>query len=275
MFASVSCVSPIPNAFCPLLTKVRCEMTPVNTIYKDQDATSLRENVDLSHLQPEPFNGPEVRTAHKAQHREIRAVTNEVLLRLETALKDLESSRQAFVAFKANLSPDVIELRREWHRKFSQAADSRIKEDLRREDPELQDLDSVRSVRRKISDLKRQLAEAESELGQLELEGTPRDQYTKALIRIASEVNGLAKHVTRASLGDFLFNLYKTRDIARLPKPVVDAARVNPDILKFDNFRLHPPLDPLRSQFGDIELSHAHSQTAAAINRLIDLIKQY
>jgi len=116
-----------------------------------------------------------------------------------------------------------------------------------------------------------QLRQAEDDLEVLEAQGTPRDAWERALSTAETLIPGLAAGLKKACMDDILQNLYGTTD--RLPKQVLDAARVHPDVVRLDMFRADPRrLDALKDFHTDMELSSSYQRSVATIGRLREVI---
>jgi hypothetical protein len=71
---------------------------------------------------------------------------------------------------------------------------------------------------------------------------------------------------------ELLQHLYGCSDIARLPKPAVDAASIHPDCVRLDIFRFVGRLDPLRNSYTDMELSSSYQRIEAAVAKMREII---
>ena len=100
---------------------------------------------------------------------------------------------------------------------------------------------------------------AEAELDESQNDGTPRDKYTRVLLS-AGKITSLANGLASASFEDLIFNMYKTRNLEKIPDAVLATARLHPDVLSYSNFQYTQPLDATRDSFGDGELTNAHTR---------------
>jgi hypothetical protein len=241
---------------------------------QNQDRSELQENIDVSGAyQPDGPVKADVPVVAKPEHVDFKAVLNGALIQLTETLEELKSAKEAFVEFKS-LSADVEEDRRAWSRKRPED-DGRNHAAVvawKNSDPELKDIPAIRAAEIRVNNLKAQLAEAESALSELQAEGTPRQKYVRSIFGAWSAVNGLANGLKRAAFEDVLYALYKTRNFDRLPDAVIQAARIHPDVLKYE-YQITQLLDPSRDSFGDLELSGAHSLAVSGIERLVEIIK--
>lgn len=243
---------------------------------QNQDRSELQRNIDVSGAyQPDEPVNTNIPVALKPEPVDFQVVRDQALIQLNETLEELQSAAEAFAEFRAGLSLDVEEERRAWSRK-------RPEEDGRNHgavvawknsDPELRDLPAIVAAELRVRNLKAQLAEAESELSQLQSEGTPRQKYVRSIFSAWSAVNGLANGLKRAAIEDILFTLYKTRNFDRLPDAVIQTARVHPDSLRFESCQITQLLDPSRDSFGDLELANAFTRAVAGIERLVEIIK--
>jgi hypothetical protein len=244
----------------------------MNTFHQNRD--DMQKDVDVSGAyQPDgPIKG-DVPVAAKPDHVDFQVVRNEALIQLNETLEELKSAKEAFVEFKS-ISAGVEEERRAWSRRRPEE-DGRNHAAIfawKNSDPELCDLPAIRAAEIRVRNLKEQLAEAESALGELQAEGTPRQKYVRSIFVAWSAVNGLANGLKRAAIEDILFTLYKTRNFDRLPDAVIQTARVHPDVLKFE-YQITQLMDPNRDSFGDLELASAFTRAVAGIERLVEIIK--
>ena len=172
----------------------------------NQDRSELQKNIDVSGAyQPDGPVKADVTVAKKPEHVDFRVVRNESLIRLEELIEELKSSKEHFQCFKSKLSPGIEEARRSWYRKkpVEHGRNSAESVAWANSDPELKDLPGIRAAELRVSNLKAQLAEAESDLSKLQSEGTPRQKYTRAIIYACTVINSTAGELQRAALAEY------------------------------------------------------------------------
>jgi|HubBroStandDraft_6_1064221.scaffolds.fasta_scaffold4488868_1 hypothetical protein len=87
-------------------------------------------------------------------------------------------------------------------------------------------------------------------------------------MRATSLVNSLAAGMSRATLENIVFTIYRTLEITHIPAQAIENAKIHPDVIRFAGIKVFG-LDPLRDSFGDAELSAVHSRIIHMVNKLV------
>jgi flagellar biosynthesis chaperone FliJ len=249
-------------------------MKTQNQFHQNRDEMQKDVNIAGAY-QPDGPVKADIPVAAKPDHVDFQVVRNDAMIQLAELIEELKNAKDEFATFKSNLSPDVETLRRDWSRKRPEE-DGRNHDAVvawQNSDPELQDLDAVVAAKRTVEELKQQLTEAQSELDQLYTQGTARAKYTRAVISAGSVINSIASGLQRAAFEDVLCTLYRTRDLSLIPEQAVENARIHPDVFRYRH-RVTHPLDPLRTEFGDLELANAHNRVVREVERLTEIIRE-
>lgn len=204
---------------------------------------------------------------------------NELKNAIESLLNEVADTREFYQSWKSKLPDgDSLDQRRaEWlsRSKFANAYDPKKESEWRAAEPGFASQSPVVAVNVRISNLKRELADAEAELKRLQVAGTPFTKYLGVVGRAESAVQELANRAKRQSLEAVLLRQYGTTNVAKMPRTVIDVAKLHPDVAAFELFRFGGRLSSMHaSQIKSSTIDSAYDRVIEALERLLALVAQ-
>ena len=140
-------------------------------------------------------------------------------------------------------------------------------------EPGLAEKPEVVSAKRRIAELQSEIASEQNKLNALVAAGTPFAQYKTTVDGIESMIGGLLQRLRKQRLEGVLVKTYGHSNFAKLPRPLTDAARLNPVVVEVETFSFHPKLAKLReSQITGSVVDGAATDAGEALVRLRELV---
>jgi ribosomal protein L35 len=135
-------------------------------------------------------------------------------------------------------------------------------------EPGLSEKPEVVAAKEKIARLQSELASEQSKLNALVAAGTPFAQYKAAVDQAENHIRGILQRLGKQRIDQVLLSTYGTLNVAKLARPLTDAARLHPSVVAIETFAFHPKLSALReSQITQQVVDSAASNAGAALQR--------
>lgn len=167
-------------------------------------------------------------------------MTNENAVAIQNLLTELVEATQAHDTWKHE-QPDAESLdsrRIRWaSQPFVRGLRSDQLDEWKATEPGFASQSAVVAVRQRIANAQRELAEANAEFKALLRAGTPFQTYADIVSKAERSVEGILQREQSQRISKVLIETYETDNSAKLPRAMVDAAKLHPLVTKFETFR--------------------------------------
>ena len=159
---------------------------------------------------------------------------------IQNLLTELADAKDAYQTWKRQ-QPDAESLdarRIKWaSQPFVRGLRSDQLGDWKATEPGFASQPAVVAVRQRIADAQRELAEANAEFKALLQAGTPFQTYADIVGKAERAVEGILQRERSQRISKVLIETYGTDNSAKLPRAMVDAAKLHSLVTQFETFR--------------------------------------
>jgi hypothetical protein len=204
-------------------------------------------------------------------------MTNENAEAIKTLLSELMGAKDAYQTWKQE-QPDAESLdarRIKWaSQPFVRGLRSDQLDEWKVTEPGFSSQSAVVAVRQRIINLQRDLAEANAEFKALLRVGTPFQTYADIVGKAERSVEGILQRERSQRVSKVLIETYGTDNSAKLPRAMVDAAKLHPLVTQFETFRLATRMGSLQPhQLTEQRLDEACDRVVEALKELLAMVQ--
>jgi hypothetical protein len=196
---------------------------------------------------------------------------------IQNLLTELADAKDAYQTWKRQ-QPDAESLdarRIKWaSQPFVRGLRSDQLGDWKATEPGFASQPAVVAVRQRIADAQRELAEANAEFKALLQAGTPFQTYADIVGKAERAVEGILQRERHQRVSKVLQDLYGTDNARKLPRAMVDAARLNPAVCQFETFRFATRMGSLQPhQLTEQRLDEVCDRVVEALKELMVMVQ--
>jgi hypothetical protein len=189
-------------------------------------------------------------------------------------LETLSQQRTEFETWLAKQDPNLPAQEREWRiaKRKSAIHDASIDEVFAKQEPGLNALPTVVASKIKVANLKRDLANAESELSKLLELGTPQTTYDRTLDMTEARVTHLIDAIKHSRIEGFLLQSYGSADVVRLGDEIVNTVKLHPSVVRLDMIRPIGRSLSRQVDFTNAERERSYQRVLSGLGKLKNLL---
>lgn len=196
---------------------------------------------------------------------------------IQTLLTEIADAKDAYQTWKQQ-QPDAESLdarRIKWaSQPFVRGLRSDQLDEWKVTEPGFASQPAVVAVRQRITDAQRELAQANAEFKALLQAGTPFQTYANIVGKAERSVEGILQRERSQRMSKVLQDLYGTDNARKLPRAMVDAARLNPSVCQFETFRFATRMGSLQPhQLTEQRLDEACDSVVAGLQELLVMVQ--